>query len=169
MAQPMTKPAPIEEFVFVDDDDIQLQQMQRLVSRSKFVGSLRLFSDPCEALDYIKRDSRPPIDLLSVDVRMPTMNGIDLLRAATAHEPTLLDDAIVLVVSSTENPDHLNAIQTMDFVDHYLRKPLNRPDLEMVARSIESRRALRTRRAGLMPNPDVSEIGNPNATHLRLF
>ncbi|MEO1576055.1 MAG: response regulator [Pseudomonadota bacterium] len=169
MAQPLRMPAPIEEFVFVDDDDIQLEQIQRLVAKTEFVGSLRLFSDSREALAYIKKPSRPPIDLLSVDIRMPAMTGIELLREATREQHDLLDDAIVIVISNTEDPKDLKAIREMGLIDHYLRKPLKHADLEMVARSIESRRAVRTLRTSIGPGPDESEIGNPNATHLRLF
>lgn len=64
------------DLVVVDDDEILLELIERQARKGSY--RLQCFSNPLEALDYL-RQSSPRV--LVLDQRMPQLDGIELLRA----------------------------------------------------------------------------------------
>ena len=83
----------------------------------------RCFSESLSALAYLDGQNRPA-DLLLTDIRMPGMNGIDLLREVKSRQPEL---PVILVSGLYELALALDALEAG--ADDYLKKPVKPSDV----------------------------------------
>jgi two-component system LytT family response regulator len=107
--------------MIIDDEEMSANMLKRLVNQ---VGSLRLkeiCSCPMEALKFLKKEV---IDLLFLDIEMPIMNGLELIRSL---------DKPPLVILTTSHPKYAVDAFEHDAID-YLMKPI---ELHHVHRAIE--------------------------------
>jgi two-component system response regulator HydG len=77
-------------------------------------------------------------DILVTDLRMPGMDGIELLRRARETDPALI---VVLMTAFAEVETAVRAMQ--EGAEHYLTKPLQIDELVLVLRRALDRRTLR--------------------------
>jgi sigma-B regulation protein RsbU (phosphoserine phosphatase) len=116
----------------VDDDPGMLHAVRRILEgRYEFAGA----SSPAEAL-ALAAGFRP--DLAILDIRMPGMDGFELMERLRAQQP---DVDIIFVTGSMSDPDaHLiRAIQQGAF--YFIQKPFDRQVLQvLVERCLELRR-----------------------------
>jgi two-component system, NtrC family, sensor kinase len=103
-----------EEIVLVvDDDRTTVRLCQRLLERASYQVITAM--DPLEALKQLREH---PVDLLLSDIRMPVMDGFELIREAKQIQPELP----VLVMTGYGSID--NAIQALHRgVDGLILKP----------------------------------------------
>jgi two-component system response regulator HydG len=94
-----------------------------------------LAADGVAALACVQ-ESAP--DILVTDLRMPGMDGIELLRRAREADPGLI---VVLMTAFAEVETAVRAMQ--DGAEHYLTKPLQIDELVLVLRRALDRRSLR--------------------------
>jgi two-component system, LytTR family, response regulator len=100
--------------VIVDDDPISTRILEKLCAESDRVKVLRTFSSPTDAFNYL---GNVVVDLLFLDIEMPAMSGLDLLRSLS-HKPK--------VILTTVRPDY--AVEAFDLeVLDYLVKPISFP------------------------------------------
>lgn len=64
--------------VIVDDESLAREVLDGYLNRLDFVSSVRRFGNARDALDYLEKNEA---DVLFLDIEMPEMNGIDLLKA----------------------------------------------------------------------------------------
>lgn len=97
--------------IIVDDDPMSLQVIKHFVEKTNFLELKEEFQSAIDASNYLMEEN---VDLIFLDIRMPEMTGMDLVK-------TLEDDyEIVLVTSET---DH--AIEAIEYnVTDYLVKPI---------------------------------------------
>jgi len=122
----------------VDDNAEHGQALAKIFERAGYRVSTA--GDGEEALRVLVEQ---PFDLILTDLRMPRMNGLDLLRNIRA----LNSDVPVLII--TAFGEWTSYIEAMDCgcVD-YLSKPVRREDILLAARKALARRGIRA--------PDVS-------------
>ena len=134
--------------VLVVDDELSMREMLSIVLRRE--GYDVVLADSGKAAVEILR--RRPVDLLISDIRMPDMDGVEVLRAAKQ-----IDDAIICIMitafKSTES-----AVEALRLGAHdYLDKPF---DIEQLKKKV--RRALERRRPRdytiLGDSPKIREI-----------
>jgi DNA-binding NtrC family response regulator len=125
--------------IVADDESAQREILQDILSDEGH--EVRAFAAAGEALAALEAE---PADLLLTDLRMPGMDGIELLRRARAADPELL----IVLMTAFATVD--SAVQAMkDGAFDYLQKPFTRDQLvQRVARAAE-RNALRRENAAL--------------------
>jgi DNA-binding LytR/AlgR family response regulator len=117
-----TTPAPLRCLV-VDDDPIAVQIVSNCVKNTPFLELAASCSSALEASDLLRSQA---FDVLFLDVEMPQMSGLDLLR-------TLPDPPQVVLVTSSES----YAIQAFEFaVADYLLKPISYPRFLQAAQKV---------------------------------
>jgi two-component system, response regulator RegA len=105
--------------LFVDDDERYRAQMQRAFARRGFACAIA--SSGAEALALARSCA---FDHASVDLRMPGMNGLDLVRELIALRPELY------VVVLTGFGSIATAVEAVRLgAKHYLTKPADASDL----------------------------------------
>ena len=96
----------------VDDDPLSVQVVLNCIANTPFLTSAGSFTNPVEAAESLRTD---PVDLLFLDVEMPLLSGIELLR--TLYQPPL----VVLITSSVNY-----AVEAFEqAVVDYLVKPVS--------------------------------------------
>lgn len=128
------------KILIVDDEREALENCQRILSRVPY--DCMVVSDPNDALDMIERE-RP--GLVLTDLRMPKLDGIEVLAAAKRMDPA------VLVVLLTAHATVETAVTAMRYgAFDYITKPFTSDELVQVAR-----RAFESMAPGVGAGPDI--------------
>ena len=131
----------------VDDDDGSREAMAKTLERVGY--NVRAFPDAQEALDRMR--SGDPVDVVVSDVRMPGMDGYELLRQVRAEWPGL---PFLLVTAFADVEDAVAALQ--GGADDYLTKPVKVQELRQRVQLQLERRALSTENRKLRERLDKS-------------
>lgn len=131
----MASHGPKPRILVVDDDAGMTRTVARLLSRHYDVACV---NTPGQALETA-RQTTP--DVAIVDIRMPEMNGFELMRRL---KESLKDVDIIMMTGNLEEPD-ANLIRAIDEGAYYfIQKPFDRRVLlTLVARCLELRRLRR--------------------------
>lgn len=124
-----------QTILIVDDEATQLKLMSRVVERLGY----RVLSagDGAEAIQILGRDSGPGIDLVILDLSMPKVDGMEVLRTVKPKQPGL--PVIVLTAhASVENVVEAMKAGANDFI----AKPASAEHLRTAIASALSRNAL---------------------------
>ena len=98
--------------IAIDDEPLALKIIQSLCDTSENVNLQRTFTQPNEALKYLRKY---PIDLIFCDVQMPAMTGINLVRSLERH---------TMVIFTTAFTEYAAVSYELNAID-YLLKPIN--------------------------------------------
>jgi DNA-binding NtrC family response regulator len=128
------------KIILVDDDDGSRVAMATGLRRVGYEVVEVDGGDEAVAL----LDSDEPVDALITDVRMPGMNGYEVLRRARASRPSI---AILMVTAFGDVDGAVKALQ--DGADDYLTKPVN---------LIELRRRVETQLENRLLNREAREL-----------
>lgn len=115
------------EILLAEDSDADAEMTMRALKKNKVTNTVVWVHDGAEALDYLKREGRfadrpntlPRLVLL--DIKMPRVDGIEVLRAMKADEQ-LRTIPVVMLTSSAEERDIVETYQLG--VNSYLVKPV---------------------------------------------
>jgi signal transduction histidine kinase len=113
----------VKKILFVDDEQFVLDGLSRLLREYREQWELRLAINGKEALNIVNSEN---IDMIISDVRMPEMNGLELLERLQADEKTKNIPVVIL----TGDQERSLKRQALDLgaVD-LLNKPINKEDL----------------------------------------
>ncbi len=103
--------------VILDDEPITLKQLRRILEKDGYQVSA--FSNPQRALQHIEQ---APCHLLISDVRMPTMDGFEVMTRVKARFP---DTEVILITGYASLDGAVEATKEGAF--YYLEKPFT-PD-----------------------------------------
>lgn len=76
--------------IAIDDEPPALKIVENFCARVDFISLEKTFTQPNEALRYLKNF---PIDLLFLDISMPSMSGIDLFKAVEQNTMVIFTTA----------------------------------------------------------------------------
>lgn len=117
----MIETAPI---VLIEDDAGHARLIEKNFRRSGVVNPFARFADGTSALQYLlggPRDGNPKPTLILLDLNLPDMKGIDILRSIKAH--SLLRLTPVFVLTTTD--DKLEIQRCYDLgCNAYVTKPI---------------------------------------------
>ena len=99
----------------VDDDKNILESVTMLLEQEGY--HIRSFSDPAAALTAL---ATTPPDLAILDIKMPRMDGLELLRRLRQGAPDL---PVIFLTSKDEEIDELMGLNAG--ADDYIRKPFS--------------------------------------------
>ncbi len=100
--------------LIVDDEPVALDILENYIQRLDTLTLVGRFTSPSKAFQFLQTSS---VDLLFLDINMPNLNGIELLRSLT-HPPK--------VIFTTAYDDYAMLGYELDIID-YLLKPIAYP------------------------------------------
>lgn len=116
------------EILLVEDNPHDLELTLRALKKGKLANKVTAVRDGAEALDFIfargnyaTRDVRNAPRVIFLDLKLPKVDGIDVLRAVKADERTRRIP-IVVITSSEEERDRVESYQLG--VNSYVVKPI---------------------------------------------
>jgi CheY-like chemotaxis protein len=108
--------------LLVDDDEVDVMTVKRAFSKANIANKLFVATDGIEALSMLRADGVPPQRrLMLLDLNMPRMSGIELLREIRA-DPALQALTVIVLTTSNEDRDRVEAYRLN--VAGYLLKPV---------------------------------------------
>lgn len=117
------------EILIVEDNPSDAEMALRAFKKNNLTNKILVVEDGEEALDYLfskgqyatkNKDSRPKIILL--DLKLPKINGLEVLKEIKSHPETKIIPVIVLT-SSKEESDIIESYQLG--VNSYIVKPVD--------------------------------------------
>lgn len=127
------------EILLVEDNPKDAEMTQRALRKHNLGNKVHWVKDGAEALDYVfcrgeyagRSMGRPP-RLILLDIKMPKVDGIEVLRQIKADE-RLRPVPVVVMTSSNEERDVVDSYRLG--VNSYIVKPIEFPAfLEVVAK-----------------------------------
>jgi CheY-like chemotaxis protein len=126
----------LKPVLLVDDNPMDVELTVRALRLGKMNNPIEVARDGEEALAWIPRweagEARPALILL--DINMPKLNGLEVLRKLKAH-PELRMIPVVMLTTSSNNRDLLAAYA--DGANSYLVKPVDFEQFILVAAQIK--------------------------------
>lgn len=108
--------------LLVDDDEVDVMTVKRAFSKANIANKLYVATDGIEALRLLRADGVPPQRrLVLLDLNMPRMSGIEVLREIRA-DPALQALTVIVLTTSNEDRDRVEAYRLN--VAGYLLKPV---------------------------------------------
>ncbi len=98
--------------IAIDDEPLALSVIETLTKKIEGINLLRTFTQPSEALKYLRKF---PVDLIFCDIKMPSMTGIDLVRVLNQS---------TLVVFTTAYSEYAAVSYELNALE-YLVKPIS--------------------------------------------
>ena len=109
------------EILLVEDNPQDAEMTQRALRRNNLVNRLHWVKDGAEALEYLLANDRQKPKLVLLDLKMPKVDGIEVLRRMKA-DPGLRAVPVVIMTSSNEERDVAETYRLG--VNSYIVKPV---------------------------------------------
>ena len=113
-------PRPLN-ILLVEDDDVDVMNVRRTFQQFHIMNPLFVASDGVDAFDATLRGGSTDRRLVLLDLNMPRMNGIELLRELRS-DPLLHATPVVVLTTSDDERDRIEAYNL--HVAGYLVKPV---------------------------------------------
>jgi len=101
----------VYDIVIVEDDPNDAELMVRSLKNNRLANQLTVLEDGEQALDYIfcrgqygDRDSSGTPKVIFLDLKLPKVNGLEVLKQVKSNEDTR-KIPVIIVTSSKEDPD----------------------------------------------------------------
>ena len=117
------------EILFIEDNPHEAELTIRSLKKHNLANKLMHIDDGADALDFIfakgiysERENSPEPKLIILDLKLPKIDGLEILRQLKAEEKTKLIPVVVLT-SSQEERDVVESYRLG--VNSYIVKPVN--------------------------------------------
>jgi two-component system response regulator len=115
--------------LLVEDNPDDVALTLRALKKSKIMNEVVVAQDGVEALEYLfgtgkyaGRDTRVLPQVVLLDLKMPRMDGLEVLQSVRSDERTKLQPVVVLTTSS-EDRDRVESYKLG--ANSYIRKPVD--------------------------------------------
>ncbi|MDY7034057.1 MAG: sigma-54 dependent transcriptional regulator [Thermodesulfobacteriota bacterium] len=127
------------QILVVDDEERMRNLLKKVLAKQGF--SVETSSNGIDALDKVERN---PFDVIIADIRMPEMNGMDLLKAVRETRP----DIYVIIMTAFGSID--SAVEAMKKgAYHYITKPFKMSEISITLKKALEEKRLREEVASL--------------------
>lgn len=123
--------------MLVDDNEDDNFFHEREIMKSNSENIVITKDSGMEALEYLRSEKDrhdPHPDLIFLDINMPGMNGWEFLHEYSKLDKELQSRAIIIMLTTSENPDDQARTKTWDFVSDYITKPLTKELMNDIVR-----------------------------------
>lgn len=120
------------EILVVDDEILQLQLLSKIIQRYRPEFSVTAVNQPREALKLLRTGR---YNALLTDVKMPEMDGIELIRQARALNLCPFE---ILILSGFDDFEYARSAIVYDVLD-YLLKPIDSTSLQSALMKVEDK------------------------------
>lgn len=122
----ITGPGPI---VMVDDEETEVMLVQRYLELTRIEREVKAFSDGQAFLEYLEKvqaGDEPMPAVVLLDVRMPQMDGYEVLQATRSRQPFQRIPPVLMFSNSKDERDIARSYELG--ADGYQVKPANQEE-----------------------------------------
>jgi CheY-like chemotaxis protein len=120
--------------LLVEDDVVDVMSVKRALRELNSNHVLTVAGNGEEALAYLRNPENPLPGIMLLDINMPRMNGLDLLKIIKADE-RLRRVPVIVLTTSKEEKDRLESFSLS--AAGYMIKPVEYPGFVEVVRIIQ--------------------------------
>jgi CheY-like chemotaxis protein len=121
--------------MLVDDNEHDNFFHEREIKKNNQETIVIVKNTGMEALEYLKSqktgDETIP-DLIFLDINMPGMNGWEFLAEYNKLDKEIQSRVIVVMLTTSDNPDDTLRAKTWSFVSEYITKPLTKEKVKEI-------------------------------------
>lgn len=126
--------------MLIDDNKIDNFFHERVIKKANAAKTIIIKESGQEALDYLKKvNGNPRPDLIFLDINMPGMNGWEFLEHYKQLDKSLQSGMVVVMLSTSQNPDDKEMARTHGILSDFKTKPLTREMLEDVMATYQAK------------------------------
>jgi CheY-like chemotaxis protein len=114
----------VRQIVIIDDSDPDLLYARVVVEQARIADEVLTFGTAAEALEFLAASPKP-VDLILLDINMPEMSGFEFLDRFEALPAPHRQTAVVVMLTSSPDPQDRSRAQTYSVVRAYVVKPLD--------------------------------------------
>ncbi|MEP5613463.1 MAG: response regulator [Cyclobacteriaceae bacterium] len=121
--------------MLIDDNEDDNFIHERAIKKNDSANIVIAMQSGREALDYLKgKESHPEShpDLIFLDINMPEMSGWDFLKLYNTLDAELQSKVVVVMLTTSDNPDDQTKSGEFDALSDYKTKPLTAQMLDEV-------------------------------------
>jgi len=116
--------------LLVDDNEADNYYNQYIIQECGICNHIQVVINGVHALDYLRKageDSKsfPKPDLIILDINMPCMNGFEFLEQYKNLNENLKSNVLIVMLTTSFNPEDHERAMTFDEVKEYLNKPIS--------------------------------------------
>ncbi len=100
-----------------DDEHLTLRALNKMPARLETTVA----RDGQEAVDWLTDSARPLPDLVLLDLKLPKINGLEVLQKLRQHPRT--KHLLIVVLTSSDEPSDIKA-SYQQYANSYIRKPV---------------------------------------------
>ena len=123
--------------LLVEDDPLNVELLQMALNNYNFANQIEILEDGEQAWQYLLGREGTPIDplpdLVLLDLKLPKISGVEVLRQIRNHPRTR--DLTVVILTSTSEDNDLNACYALG-INSFIVKPLDFERLICVMRRV---------------------------------
>jgi two-component system, response regulator len=122
-----------QAILLVEDNDDEAELTLRAFKQAKITNPIVRARDGVEALEILFRDTSQLPAVVLLDLRLPRLDGIDVLKAIRA-DPRTTYVPVVLLTSSDHDRDRLSAYENR--ANSFVQKPVDYDEFVGLARQL---------------------------------
>ncbi len=122
--------------LLIDDNPDDNFYHERVIKKCNVAETVLAKNSALDALNFLKskkKEEEPP-ELILLDINMPVMNGWDFLEEYEKLDDDLKSKAIIVMLTTSQNPDDAKKAATMKVVSDFKTKPLTKDTLDDIIR-----------------------------------
>ena len=124
--------------LLIDDDEATNYIHRRVISEVNCAEKVVTVQSGQEALDYLNEcidGINSKLDLIFLDINMPAMNGWEFLEHYKNVRAFKQAKTVLIMLTTSRNPDDLLNASKVEMVDGFESKPLNEEKMNKTLRS----------------------------------
>lgn len=114
----------IVNILMVEDDDIDVEALKRLFAKNGIRNPVYHATNGVEALEIMRgennKDKLPKPYVVLLDINMPLMNGIELLKEIRNDQE--LKDSVIFVLTTSPREEDINITYQLNIAGYFLKK-----------------------------------------------
>lgn len=114
----------IVNILVVEDDDIDVESLKRLFAKNGIKNPIYHAPNGVAALEVMRgennKDKVPKPYVILLDINMPLMNGIELLKEIRNDEE--LKDTVIFVLTTSPREEDINTTYQLNVAGYFLKK-----------------------------------------------
>jgi len=118
--------------VLVDDDEVINLVHREVIKRIVPDSNIEVFRSGPQLIQYLQNGNQGPIDFLFLDIRMPEMDGFEVLDKIKSLSNPALERSKIYVLSSTLDERDLSKAKNDAAVADFIGKPLSFQTIEQL-------------------------------------
>ncbi|WP_299120642.1 response regulator [uncultured Winogradskyella sp.] len=127
----------IELACIIDDDNIYVNLVKKIIETKKLCDHLLIFKDGKEGIEYFEAllqnlEEKHIPEVILLDINMPVLDGWGFIERFTKIRNKFNSPITLYLVSSSIDVRDINKAKSLSSVKNYLIKPVNIDELEAV-------------------------------------